>query len=56
MPPGCIVLDVRLPGTSGLEFQKVLIEADIHLPAIFITERSAPLPSTLDWRHKCLVL
>ena len=35
--PGCIVLDVRLPGTSGLAFQKVLIEADIHLPVIFIT-------------------
>ncbi len=35
--PGCIVLDVRLPGTSGLEFQKVLIEASIHLPVIFIT-------------------
>src|ERR1700730_13074316 len=35
--PGCIVLDVRLPGTSGLEFQNVLIEADIGLPVIFIT-------------------
>jgi RNA polymerase sigma factor (sigma-70 family) len=35
--PGCIVLDVRLPGTSGLEFHKVLIEAGIHLPVIFIT-------------------
>ena len=35
--PGCIVLDVRLPGTSGLEFQKVLIDAGIHLPVIFIT-------------------
>jgi RNA polymerase sigma factor (sigma-70 family) len=35
--PGCIVLDVRLPGTSGLEFQKILIEAGIHLPVIFIT-------------------
>jgi FixJ family two-component response regulator len=35
--PGCIVLDVRLPGTSGLEFQKVLIEAAIHLPVVFIT-------------------
>jgi FixJ family two-component response regulator len=35
--PGCIVLDVRMPGTSGLEFQKVLIEAGIHLPVIFIT-------------------
>jgi RNA polymerase sigma factor (sigma-70 family) len=35
--PGCIVLDVRLPGTSGLEFQKVLTDAGIHLPVIFIT-------------------
>ena len=35
--PGCIVLDVRLPGTSGMEFQKVLIDAGIHLPVIFIT-------------------
>ena len=35
--PGCIVLDVRLPGTSGLEFQKVLIQAGIRLPVIFIT-------------------
>jgi FixJ family two-component response regulator len=34
---GCIVLDVRFPDTSGLEFQKVLIEAGIHLPVIFIT-------------------
>jgi FixJ family two-component response regulator len=35
--PGCIVLDVRLPGTSGLAFQKVLIEAGVPLPVIFIT-------------------
>jgi RNA polymerase sigma factor (sigma-70 family) len=35
--PGCIVLDVRLPGTSGLEFQKVLLDAGIHLPVIFVT-------------------
>jgi FixJ family two-component response regulator len=35
--PGCIVLDVRLPGTSGLEFQKVLFDAGIRLPVIFIT-------------------
>jgi len=34
---GCIVLDVRLPGTSGLEFQKVLADAGIRLPVIFIT-------------------
>jgi FixJ family two-component response regulator len=30
--PGCIVLDVRLPGLSGLESQRALIEANIHLP------------------------
>jgi FixJ family two-component response regulator len=35
--PGCIVLDVRLPGASGLEFQRVLTELNIHLPVIFIS-------------------
>ena len=35
--PGCIVLDVRFPGSSGLEFQNALIEVGIHLPVIFLT-------------------
>jgi FixJ family two-component response regulator len=35
--PGCIVLDVRLPGASGLEFQRQLTESNIHLPVIFIS-------------------
>jgi RNA polymerase sigma factor (sigma-70 family) len=35
--PGCIVLDVRLPGASGLEFQRTLTESNIQLPVIFIT-------------------
>jgi FixJ family two-component response regulator len=35
--PSCIVLDVRLPGSSGLEFQRILLEAGIHLPIIFIS-------------------
>jgi FixJ family two-component response regulator len=35
--PGCIVLDVRLPGPSGLEFQRTLTRSDIHLPIIFIS-------------------
>jgi FixJ family two-component response regulator len=35
--PGCIVLDVRLPGASGLEFQRTLAEASIPLPIVFIT-------------------
>ena len=35
--PGCIVLDVRLPGASGLEFQNALAKLGIHLPIIFIS-------------------
>ena len=33
----CLILDVRLPGTSGLDFQAQLAKADIHLPIIFIS-------------------
>jgi FixJ family two-component response regulator len=35
--PGCLVLDVRMPGQSGLEFQRTLTNAGIHLPVIFIS-------------------
>jgi FixJ family two-component response regulator len=35
--PTCLVLDVRLPGRSGLDFQRELVAAGIHLPIIFIT-------------------
>jgi FixJ family two-component response regulator len=35
--PGCLVLDVRLPDLSGLEFQSDLTKAEIHIPIIFIT-------------------
>jgi FixJ family two-component response regulator len=35
--PGCIVLDVRLPGASELEFQRTLAQARIQLPVIFIS-------------------
>jgi FixJ family two-component response regulator len=35
--PGCLVLDVRLPGMSGLTFQKELARLGIALPVIFIT-------------------
>ena len=33
----CLILDVRLPGTSGLDFQAELAKADIHLPIVFIS-------------------
>jgi FixJ family two-component response regulator len=35
--PGCLVLDVRLPGLSGLELQRQLSDANIQIPIIFIT-------------------
>jgi FixJ family two-component response regulator len=35
--PGCVVLDVRLPGLSGLDLQRELTANDIKLPIIFIT-------------------
>lgn len=35
--PGCLVLDVRLPGTSGLDFQDQLSKNGIRLPIIFMT-------------------
>ncbi len=35
--PSCLVLDVRLPGQSGLEFQRELAASHIQLPIVFIT-------------------
>lgn len=35
--PSCLVLDVRLPGTSGLDFQRHLADAGIQIPIIFVT-------------------
>jgi FixJ family two-component response regulator len=35
--PACLVLDVRLPGVSGLELQRELATAQVELPIIFIT-------------------
>jgi FixJ family two-component response regulator len=34
---GCLVLDVRLPGFSGLDFQLELSKANIHIPIVFMT-------------------
>jgi FixJ family two-component response regulator len=35
--PCCLVLDVRLPGVNGLDFQRELADAGVHIPIIFIT-------------------
>jgi len=35
--PSCLILDVRLPGVNGLDFQRELADAGIRIPIIFIT-------------------
>jgi FixJ family two-component response regulator len=35
--PSCLVLDIRLPGVSGLDFQAQLARTNIHIPIIFMT-------------------
>jgi FixJ family two-component response regulator len=35
--PSCLVLDFRLPGVSGLDFQTELLRADVRIPIVFIT-------------------
>jgi len=35
--PSCLVLDVRLPGMSGLDFQRKLAEAGVPIPIVFLT-------------------
>lgn len=35
--PGCLVLDIRLPGVSGLEFQSQLARAGMNVPIVFMT-------------------
>jgi RNA polymerase sigma factor (sigma-70 family) len=44
--PGCLVLDVRLRGVSGLDFQQQLVEAKIYVPIVFITAH-ADIPMTV---------
>jgi FixJ family two-component response regulator len=35
--PGCLILDVRMPGQSGLDLQEQLARLDVRIPVIFIT-------------------
>ena len=37
MVPGCLILDIRMPGLSGLQLQEVLKKKDYSLPILFIT-------------------
>ena len=36
-PPSCLVLDVNLPGVSGLDLQQELAKSDVQVPIIFLT-------------------
>src|SRR5258708_158494 len=44
--PSCLVLDVRLPGVNGLDFQRELADAGVQIPIIFITGH-ADIPMTV---------
>jgi FixJ family two-component response regulator len=44
--PGCLVLDVQLPGLSGLDLQDELTQADVRIPIIFITGHG-DIPTTV---------
>ncbi len=40
--PDCLVLDLQMPGLSGIEVQKSLISAGAHFPIVIITAHDAP--------------
>ncbi len=35
--PGCLILDLQMPGRSGLELQQLLLDGDVPLPVVFLT-------------------
>ena len=45
--PSCIILDVRLPGSTGLDFQRELVSTGVHAPVIFLTGY-ADVPMTVQ--------
>ena len=46
---GCLILDVRMPGMSGLELQRQMVLADSQMPIIFVTAHEND-----DWRTQAL--
>lgn len=45
--PGCLLLDIRMPGMSGLQLQELLIAGGIRIPIIFITAHG-DIPTAVD--------
>jgi len=45
--PGCLVLDVSMPGLNGMQLQQALIEKDCALPIVFLTGRG-DIPSSVQ--------
>lgn len=45
--PGCLLLDIRMPGMSGLQLQETLLAQHIRLPIIFITAHG-DIPTAVD--------
>lgn len=43
---GCLVLDLQMPGMSGLQLQQILAERDIHIPIIFLSAHG-DIPTTV---------
>lgn len=41
-PPDCLILDLQMPGTSGLELQRQLVRAGLQVPVVVITGHDEP--------------
>jgi FixJ family two-component response regulator len=41
-PPDCLVLDLQMPGTSGLDLQRQIVRAGLRLPIVVITGHDEP--------------
>src|SRR6266852_5037845 len=54
--PSCLILDIRLPGMSGLDVQRKLAEAGTRIPVIFITphaDEKRSLNARYERNHRC---
>jgi FixJ family two-component response regulator len=50
-PPDCLILDLQMPGMSGIEVLQTLSRAEAHLPTIIITAHDEPAARAECLRH-----